>query len=158
MFPCSPVSHLEPQHQKREHLDIVAVKVCGGYLIEMLPLCSSSMLEEQISVNWLEYDIKVQLSTFMTELPGSIQYMIPAEATTCVLSTFSAGICTSPICCAATMPSSFITIRISFVKYATGIRKCSFHLVLALFEITYVDATLAPASMIYAYGSLVMAF
>jgi hypothetical protein len=29
---------------------------------------------------------------------------------------------------------------------------------LALFEITYVDATLAPASMIYAYGSLVMAF
>ncbi len=136
----------------------MAAKVCGGYLIKMLPLCSSSMLEEQISVNWMEYDIKVQLSTFMTELPRSIQYMIPAEATTCVLSTSSAGTHTSPICCAATMSSSFITIRISFVKYATGIWKCSFRLALALFEITYVDATLSPASTIYAYGSLLMAF
>ncbi len=70
----------------------------------------------------MEYDPKGQLSTFMTELPRSMQYMIPALHNL-LFKHFLCWYHTSPICHAPIMTSCFIKI----LKYVTGIWKRSFH-------------------------------
>jgi hypothetical protein len=80
-------------------------------------IMGSSMLEEHIYVNWMEYDIKVQLNTFMTYLEVfntwyQLSHNLCLKHFLCWYPHFPNMLCN-------TMFSFFITIIISFVKYAT---------------------------------------